>query len=271
MTTPNETNTTPTDDDRADTPVEGAPAKNVPPTEHVIPGAPVGDAVARAPWWLLHRRMYDWVLSLAHHKHATTSLFALSFAESSFFPIPPDVLQIALTLERRDKAWWFAGVSTLGSVLGGVVGYLIGMWAWGAIGGFFFDHIPGFTPEHFAVVQEKYSAHAMLAILTAAFTPIPYKVFTITAGVFGVSLPILIIGSLIGRAARFYLVAAIIWKFGPPAKLFVEKYFNLLTLLFMVLLVVGVVLIKGMGGGSHGDDATPETPASTEGTVETDQ
>lgn len=216
---------------------------------------------ARAPWWQPHRRMYDWVLSLAHHKHATTSLFALSFAESSFFPIPPDVLQIALTLERRDKAWWFAAVSTVGSVLGGVVGYLIGMWGWEAIGPFFFEHIPGFTPEHFDLVQEKYAAHAMLAILTAAFTPIPYKVFTITAGVFGVSLPILIVGSLIGRAARFYLVAAIFWIFGPPAKHFVEKYFNILTLLFMLLLVAGVVVIKGMGGSHDSGDTTtaPET------------
>lgn len=241
--------------------------ESVPPSEHTTPGSPAEEVRARAPWWQPHRRMYDWVLSLAHHKHSTTALFALSFAESSFFPIPPDVLQIALTLERRDKAWWFAAVSTLGSVLGGIVGYLIGMWAWEAIGPFFFEHIPGFTHEHFDVVQEKYAAHAMLAILTAAFTPIPYKVFTITAGVFGVSLPVLIVGSLLGRAARFFLVAAIIWKFGAPAKLFVEKYFNLLTLVFMALLVGGLLLIKGVGLGSHGngahDDTAPaqETPA----------
>lgn len=235
------------------------PAMQAPaPTDPNQTGTPTR---AGAPWWQPHRRLYDWVLSLAHHKHATTSLFALSFAESSFFPIPPDVLQVALTLERRDKAWWFAGVSTVGSVLGGIVGYLIGSWAWEAIGPFFFDHIPGFTHEHFTLVQDKYAAHAMLAIVTAAFTPIPYKVFTITAGVFGVGLPTLIVGSFVGRAARFYLVALLIWKFGPPAKQFVEKYFNLLTLAFMVLLVAGVLAIKAMGGTEHTDQPASDAPA----------
>ena len=212
----------------------------------------------RVPRWHIHRRMYDWVLSLAHHRHATTSLFLLSFAESSFFPIPPDVLQIALTLERRDKAWWFAGVSTVASVLGGIAGYLIGAGLWHAVDDFFFDHVPGFTHEHFALVQGKYDEHALLAILTAAFTPIPYKVFTITAGVFAVPIWALIVGSILGRAGRFYLVAAIIWKFGEPAKRFVERYFNLLTLVFMALLIGGVVLLKAVGGGDH--DAAPDTP-----------
>ncbi len=262
----------PTPDQKPDTlpdaqaPTTARPDETSPPVETdpagAVPNPSAAVAPSRAPWWQPHRRLYDWVLALAHHKHATTSLFALSFAESSFFPIPPDVLQIALTLERRDKAWWFAGVSTAGSVLGGIVGYLIGMWAWGAIGPFFFNHVPGFTPEHFTLVQDKYAAHAMLAIVTAAFTPIPYKVFTITAGVFGVALPILIVGSLIGRAARFYLVALIIWKFGPPAKHFVEKYFNWLTLAFMILLVVGVLAIKAMGTGSHADESAGEEPAA---------
>ncbi|VAX39883.1 FIG139438: lipoprotein B [hydrothermal vent metagenome] len=208
------------------------------------------------PWWHFHRRMYDWVLSLAHHKHASTSLFVLSFAESSFFPIPPDVLQIALTVERRAKAWWYAGVSTAGSVLGGVAGYLIGMWGWETVGPFFFEYVPKFTPENFAYVQGKYEEFALLTILTAAFTPIPYKVITVTAGVFGVPLWVLVVGSLLGRGGRFYMVGAIIWLFGAPAKRLVEKYFNLLTILFVALLIGGFVLIERVAG-SHGDESDP--------------
>lgn len=223
---------------------------------------PAADAAGRkaVPRWHLHRRLYDWVLSLAHHRHATTSLFALSFAESSFFPIPPDVLQIALTIERRDKAWWFAGVSTVGSVLGGMAGYLIGMWGWEALGPFFFEHVPGFTHEHFEYVRGKYEAFALLTILTAAFTPIPYKVFTITAGVFGVPWWALIVGSLVGRAGRFYLVGAIMWRFGPPAKRFVDRYFNWLTLAFMLLVIAALWIVQATANG-HGE-APEDTPAT---------
>ena len=198
----------------------------------------------RVPSWHLHRRLYDWVLSLANHKHATTALFVLSVAESSFFPLPPDILQIALTLERRDKAWRYALVSSLGSVIGGMIGYAIGALLWQSVGSFFFEHVPGFTHEHFSYVEGLYSKYALLAILTAAFTPIPYKVFTITAGVFGVPFWALLLGSSIGRTARFFLVGGIIWKFGPPAKVFVDKYFNLLTFVFIALLLGGFALVK---------------------------
>lgn len=226
--------------------------------EPTTPGVPASGT--HVPSWHLHRRMYDWVLSLAHHKHSTTALFLLSFSESSFFPIPPDVLQIALTLERRARAWWYAGVNTVGSVLGGVLGYLIGVWGWAAVGPFFFRHVPGFTPEHFETVKGLYAGHAFLAILTAAFTPIPYKVFTITAGVFGVPLWALVVGSVLGRGGRFYLVAAIFYLFGPPAKRFVERYFNLLTLVFIALLIGGVLVLKGVGGHEA------EAPAGQTGT-----
>lgn len=226
--------------------------------------APTEHSSKAVPRWHIHRRMYDWVLSLAHHKHATTALFALSFAESSFFPIPPDVLQIALTIERRAKAWWYAGVSTAGSVLGGIAGYLIGMWGWETVGPFFFKYVPKFTPEHFAFVQGKYEEFALLTILTAAFTPIPYKVITVTAGVFGVPLWVLAGGSLVGRGGRFYLVGAIMWKFGPPAKQLVEKYFNLLTVVFVVMLVGGFVLLDRVAGGHRDEDSkSSENEAAT--------
>jgi membrane protein YqaA with SNARE-associated domain len=188
--------------------------------------------------------MYDWVLSLAHHKHATGALFLLSLAESSFFPVPPDVLQIALTLERRERAWYYAAVSTVASVLGGVLGWVVGFALWAAVSGFFFSYVPGVTPENFALVEQKFQENAFLTIFTAAFTPIPYKVFTIAAGVFHISLWMLVIGSIVGRGGRFFLVAALLYIFGPPVKRFIEKYFNLLTLAFTGLLIIGLVVWK---------------------------
>ncbi|MBX3404644.1 MAG: DedA family protein [Phycisphaeraceae bacterium] len=199
------------------------------------------------PRWHVHRRLYDWVLSLAHHKHATAALFIISFAESSFFPVPPDVLQIALTLERRSRAWWYATVSTVASVLGGIFGWIIGFALWAVVSDAFFRYVPGVTPENFALVERKFQENAFLTVFTAAFTPIPYKVFTIAAGVFHVSLWMLVIGSIVGRGGRFFAVAALIYIFGPPVKRFIERYFNLLTLMFVALVVIGVVVWKIVG------------------------
>lgn len=200
------------------------------------------------PRWHVHRRLYDWVLSLAHHRHATAALFVVSFAESSFFPVPPDVLQIALTLERRSRAWWYATVSTVASVLGGVSGWVIGFALWAVVSEWFFRFVPGVTPDNFALVERKFHENAFLTVFTAAFTPIPYKVFTIAAGVFHVSLWMLIVGSIVGRGGRFFAVAALIYVFGPPVKKFIEKYFNLLTLALVGLLVIGVVVWRVVKG-----------------------
>lgn len=202
------------------------------------PAAPI----KQWPWWQTHRRMYEWVLSLAHHKHSTTALFVLSFAESSFFPIPPDVLQIMLTMERRSRAWYYAAVSLAGSVLGGVLGYLIGWGLWEAVQGVFYRYV--FSESAFASVQLLYQKWDFWAVFFAAFTPIPYKVFTIAAGVFSISLPMFILGSIIGRGGRFFAVAALLWWFGPPVKRFIEKYFNWLTLAFGVLLVGAFAALK---------------------------
>lgn len=196
------------------------------------------------PRWAIHRRLYDWTLGLAHHRHATTALFLVSFAESSFFPIPPDVLQIALTLERPKRAWWYAAVSSAASVLGGVAGYAIGWVLWHAVDDFFFRFI--FSRETFATVVELYSDNAFGAIFLAAFTPIPYKVFTIAAGVCEISILTLVVGSAIGRSARFFLVAALMRYFGPPIKRVIEKYFNLACLLLGGLAVLGVMAIRWM-------------------------
>lgn len=194
--------------------------------------------------WAIHRRMYNWVLSFAHHKHSTLALFVLSFSESSFFPVPPDVLQIAMTLERPKRAWWYATVSTMASVLGGIAGYFIGWELWHLVSDFFFRYIPGFTPELFEKVRNLYQEHDAMIVFTAAFTPIPYKVFTIAGGVCAISLPMFVAASAVGRGARFFILAALLWWFGPPIKAFIERYFNLLCIVFTVLLVGGVVAIK---------------------------
>lgn len=192
--------------------------------------------------WAIHRRMYDWVLSLSHKKHATTALFGLSFAESSFFPIPPDVLQIALTLERRNKAYFYAAVSTVASVLGGMFGYLIGYAFWHALSGFFLTYV--FKEEVFTKVQGLYEQYNFWCVFIAAFTPIPYKVFTIAAGVFSVSFPMFVIASVIGRGMRFFIVAGLLYKFGAPMKTFIEKYFNLLSFVFAFVLIGAFALLK---------------------------
>lgn len=215
--------------------------------EPVDTAAPEPMQPAILPRWHVHRRLYDWVLSLAHHKHATAALFVISFTESSFFPVPPDVLQIALTLERRSRAWWYATVSTVASVLGGVFGWIIGFALWAAVSDAFFRYVPGVTPENFALVETKFQENAFLTVFTAAFTPIPFKVFTIAAGMFHVSLWMLVIGSVVGRGGRFFAVAALIYIFGPPVRRFIERYFNLLTLVFVALLVVAVVVWRLIG------------------------
>ncbi len=203
---------------------------------------PPTDVAAKPPGLL--KRLYLWVLHWAETPYGTPALFLLSFAESSFFPIPPDVLQIALSVSKPKRSFYYAAVSGLGSVLGGLAGWIIGFAFWAVVGGFFFAHIPGVTEENFAKVRDLYQANAFLALLGAAFTPIPFKVFTISAGVFEISLWILLVASTIGRLGRFMLVAAFIYAFGPSVKTLLDKYFELATLAFFALLVLGFVVIR---------------------------
>lgn len=197
------------------------------------------------------RRLYDWVLHWANTPFGGTALFILAFAESSFFPVPPDVLLIALILGARLKAFKFATICTIGSVTGALAGYSIGYFSWwtqtgefSSFANFFFNHIPGFTQEIFYSVKEMYDTWDFWIIFTAGFTPIPYKIFTITGGAFQMNLTMFIIASIISRGARFFLVAYLLWKFGKPIQKFIDKYFNILALVFTVLLVGGFVLIK---------------------------
>jgi membrane protein YqaA with SNARE-associated domain len=194
----------------------------------------------------LFRRLYDWVMHWAETPYGTPALGVLCFAEASFFPVPPDPLLIALALSMPRRAFFYAAVAAATSVAGGLVGYAIGAWAWHLVGEFFFEYLGpmGFTRHNFDVVQGKYQANAFLAIFAAGFTPIPYKVFTVAAGVFSISLAPFFLASVLSRSARFFGVAGLIWFFGPSIKTFIDRYFNLVTVAFFVLLVGGFLVIK---------------------------
>lgn len=192
----------------------------------------------------LIRRMYDWTLSWAESKWGPAALGAIAFTESSFFPVPPDPLLMALTLGKPKRAMYFAALCTVCSVLGGIFGYFIGLYLWGALDQFFFGYVPGFTEKNFRFVEAKYQENAFLAIFAAAFTPIPYKVFTVASGVFHTGLAVLISASVLGRGTRFFLVAGLLRWIGEPAKHFVDRYFNLLTIAFFVLLALGFWVVK---------------------------
>ena len=188
------------------------------------------------------RRMYDWVLSWANTPYGTPALFVLSFMESSFFPIPPDVLQIALSAGRPLRSFWYATVSLAGTVLGAFLGYFIGYVFWAATQDFFFHYL--FSEEVFRKVEGFYRDNDAMAVFLGAFTPIPYKIFTIAAGVCHIYWLTFLIASILGRGARFYAVAAIMYFFGPTVKWWIEKYFGLFTIVFCVLLIGGFLAIK---------------------------
>ena len=253
----------------------------------------------KLPWWHWHRHLYNWVIHFANTRHGTTAMFCLSFAESSFFPIPPDVLLGPLTLGAPKKWFRFALACSIASILGGIFGYCIGMFLWTTVGNVFHDYVPGFSrdkivmqsgqehtgavnleslnieslsvtptyPIRFKTINEKnivlpesdirqitvnpftrvgalYSHLDWVIVTTAGFTPLPYKVITITAGVFEINFVVFLIASALSRSARFFLVAGLFgWK-GEAIRPFVEKYFNWLTLVFIILLIGGFALIK---------------------------
>jgi len=255
----------------------------------------------KLPWWHLHRHLYDWVIHFADTKHGATALFCLSFAESSFFPVPPDVLLAPLTLGAPKKWLKFALCCSIASILGGIFGYLIGLFLWVNVGNFFFEYVPGFSRDYvtmqdgselvgsinpdcieaefpfthktplypvtmtgmdngeiilsksqvndinisaFSTVGALYDKHDWKIVSIAGFTPLPYKVITITAGVFKIHFLIFCIASAISRSARFFLVAGLFgWK-GEAIKPFIDKYFNWLSLAFVALLIGGFAVLK---------------------------
>ncbi len=202
---------------------------------------PVEHAPARPG---VHRRLYDWVLHWADTPHGLAALVLLTAAESSFFPIPPDPLLMALCLGAPKRSLRLAAWTTGASVAGAVVGYGIGALAWGALQGPFFTYVPGVTAEAFDHVQALYVQYDFWAVFLAGLTPIPYKVFTISSGVFSINLGVFLLASVLSRGLRFFLVAGLIYKFGPPVSRFIDRYFNLLTVVFGVLLVGGFAFVK---------------------------
>tara|TARA_B110000014_G_scaffold159393_1_gene112208 strand:+ start:278 stop:892 length:615 start_codon:yes stop_codon:yes gene_type:complete len=197
------------------------------------------------------RKLYDWVLSWADKPTGPTALGGISIAEASFFPIPPDILLIPLALGKREKALYFAMICSVCSIIGAILGYGIGKWAWWAepdvfssFAGLFFEFIPGFSNDSFEQIRELYDEYNFLIIFTAGFTPIPFKLFTISAGAFKINFIMFLIASAVSRSARFFIVAWLIRRFGEPIRIFIDKYFNLLAIIFTVLLIGGFALLK---------------------------
>ena len=188
------------------------------------------------------RRLYDWTMSLSRSRHALRALAIVSFIESSVFPIPPDVLMIPMIIARPSRAFLIAGIATVASVLGALLGYYIGAALFDTIGQPVLDFYG--KGEYFDAFAVKYNDWGAWAVLIAGITPFPFKVITIASGVTGLSLPVFIVASIIARAFRFFLVAALLWKFGQPIQDFIERRLGLVFTVFVVLLVGGFAVLK---------------------------
>ena len=188
------------------------------------------------------RRLYDWVLSWANHPFGSVALCVLAFAESSFFPIPPDVLQIALSIERPKRSFFYALISAVFSAVGALFGWFIGcaLWAW--LEPVFVPHI--ISQANIDTVKHAFDTWGFWALFAAAFTPIPFKVFTITAGMMKMFIPTFLLASLIGRSMRFFIVASLLYFLGAKVKGFIDRWFGPLTVVLLVLILLGFYAIK---------------------------
>lgn len=187
------------------------------------------------------RRLYHWTLGWAVHPSASWALFAIAFVESSCFPIPPDVLLLPLCFGMPQRGFRFAGICTAGSVLGGMAGYVIGLLLTDVGRGLILWFSSQATLD---VVQRQFGENTFLYVAIAGFTPIPYKVFTIAAGMFHVSFPVFVLASVLSRGARFFLEAGAVRLFGDKARAFLEKRFELATIVLAVLGIGGFVAVK---------------------------
>ncbi len=188
------------------------------------------------------RRLYDWTLDLAGHRHALSALALVAFVESSVFPVPPDVLIIPMVLAAREKAWKIALVCTAASVLGGIFGYAIGALLFDQVGSPVLNFY-GYA-ERFDEFSAYYNDWGAWAVFIAGLTPFPYKVITILSGVTGLDLLVFTIASILARGMRFFIVAGLLWYFGEPIRAFIEKRLGLLFVIFVILLAGGFVLVK---------------------------
>ena len=188
------------------------------------------------------KRTYNWTLEKAQHKNAKWYLSLISFVESSFFPIPPDILLIPMALASKARALFYAFMCTLFSVLGGILGYAIGYFFYNSVGIYIVDFYH--LENSFNIFESYYKEFGILIVLGAGITPFPYKFITIASGVFGLNIFLFIIVSIIGRGLRFYLIAILLYFFGEKIKLIIDKYFNILTIVFFILLVGSVFIIR---------------------------
>jgi membrane protein YqaA with SNARE-associated domain len=188
------------------------------------------------------RRLYAWTIALSGKRHAETALFWVAFAESSFFPLPPDLLLVPMTLAQPKRAWRYAAICTVASVLGGVVGY--------AIGYFLLESVGRPILRFYGVMQQYHDLKALFdewgvwIILIKGMTPIPYKLVTITAGALSFALVPFMLASMVSRAMRFFLVAGLLWKFGEPMRLFIEKRLEWVTGAALALVGAGFLAIR---------------------------
>ncbi len=199
-----------------------------------------GEKVPVKIGWI--RQIYDKSLLWVKTPLGVWVLFLIAVAESSFFPIPPDVYLMVLCISVPRKSFRYAAICAAGSVIGGAIGYGLGMGFMDTIGVKILE-LYGLH-DKYEVVQSLYQQYDALAVGAAGFTPLPYKLFTITAGAFKINFVTFILVSLVSRSARFFLVAAFIYKFGAPVRHFIERYFNLLTIVFFILLIGGFLVVK---------------------------
>ena len=188
------------------------------------------------------RALYDWTIALAAHPRALWALAFVAFIEASVFPIPPDVLMIAMIIAAPSRAFLIAGVATLASVAGGMAGYLIGWGLYDTLGRPVLEFYG--KSDYFDDFAQRYNDWGAWVVLIAGVTPFPYKVITILSGVTALNVWVFLIASLIARALRFFIVAALLWQFGPPIRRFIERHLGMVFTVFMALLLGGFVLVR---------------------------
>ena len=188
------------------------------------------------------RQIYNWTLNKASHKKATWFLSFIALIESSVFPIPPDIILIPMILVNKLKAWWYAFICTISSVLGGLVGYFIGAYFYSTIGILIINYYG--LENQFDTFQLWYNKYGFWFVLAGGFTPFPFKFITIASGVFHLNIILFIIASLISRGLRFFLLALLLRLFGEWIKKIIDKYFNILAILFFILFFGGFLILK---------------------------
>ena len=188
------------------------------------------------------RRLYDWTMNLANHRHAMWWLALVAFVEASVFPIPPDVLMIPMILARPNRAFAIAGVALVASVLGGLLGYAIGALAFDSLGQPILEAMG--KGDAIATFNTRFNDFGFWAVLTAGVTPFPFKVITIMSGWTGMPFGTFVATSILARSLRFFIVAGLLWKYGEPIRDFIEKRLGLMFILFITLLIGGFAVVK---------------------------